>query len=581
MAQLTKKRKNKKKPGAQSRRRRDYEALPEHLPLATEFSDDPQLGDSLSVMRLVKEFLSGGQPGTIHDLWDRTAQRCDMSKTGGRPRSKGDWSLLYTTAFGLSQRSEMHAFWKEETLSPLWDEAGFDGRRPYPTMWLRFAELEDEQCIQALEDAADELVQLAMSKEPRIGRELYVDATSVHSRARLHHDCPDREACRAAGHAKEILDPASPDLVKETRKNEAEEPAALKLRHPSAQRTGKPSENDKYPHYVWVGQHRYGVKDPDVGVRLYKTKGSKVKKFWPGYLDMVAVDGFTGGSLQSLIAPANRQEFNLYPHLLDRSISTMGGVIPEGVGGDRGLSVSKVFKHNAELGIISALPFRKPHSSMERHDLRCDAFDEHGVGRCPICGGPGKQIPGFTFVASGGPRVRFRCESPNTVECMTLVWSLNPADYDHGWRSLIGISRLSERYQAMRKIQSQFERAHRERRKRYAIDGADETGKLKRFGIGAHRLRSAAARFLEWFRICLRNGYLPGYKGKLNPAQPRMHNGNERLRTTRNVRRWQGLDLPYGKNAFALGLAVTPDVPKFRPPSKKRGAPPPTEDDDG
>jgi hypothetical protein len=25
------------------------------------------------------------------------------------------------------------------------------------------------------------------------------------------------------------------------------------------------------------------------------------------------------------------------------------------------------------------------------------AFDEHGVGRCPICGGAGKQSPGFTL----------------------------------------------------------------------------------------------------------------------------------------------------------------------------------------
>ncbi len=98
--------------------------------------------------------------------------------------------------------------------------------------------------------------------------------------------------------------------------------------------------------------------------------------------------------------------------------------------------------------------------------MRCEAFDEHGVGRCPICGGPGKQTPGFTFRESGTPRVRFRCESPNTVECMTIQCSLNPADYDHGWRAQIGISRLSLRYQAIRKTQGEFERSFRERRKR-------------------------------------------------------------------------------------------------------------------
>jgi hypothetical protein len=46
----------------------------------------------------------------------------------------------------------------------------------------------------------------------------------------------------------------------------------------------------------------------------------------------------------------------------------------------------------------------------------------------------------------------------------------------------------------------------------------------------------------------------------------KIRNANERIRTARNTRRWQGLDLSYRKDAFALGLAPTPDVPKFRPP---------------
>jgi hypothetical protein len=97
-------------------------------------------------------------------------------------------------------------------------------------------------------------------------------------------------------------------------------------------------------------------------------------------------------------------------------------------------------------------------------------------------------------------------------------------------------------------------------------------GKIKRFGLAAHRLRSAVARFMEWFRICLRNGYLPGHQGKLNTAVPKIRSPRDRIRTTRNVRRWQGLDLPYGPQAFALGLAPDDKVPPWRPPPEKNKA---------
>ncbi|HET8752656.1 MAG TPA: hypothetical protein VFM43_09070 [Gaiellaceae bacterium] len=557
--------------GAKSRLRRSLDASPEYLPGATAFSDDPELTDAYSLVKLVKKHLSGGQAGTVGDLWDRMAPTLDLSKPGGRPRKPGSWGLAYI-GYVMSRSAELYGFWNNQLSKPLWVEAGFEGRRPYPTAWRRFGELEAEACIEAFEDGADELLQLAMSKEPRIGREVYIDATAVHSRARLHHDCPDKKACKAAGRTKQTLDSASPEEVKSAREEEAKKPAPKKLRHPDAARSSKPEEGDKYPHYVWVGDHRYGVLDTDVGVRAYKSKSGKTKKFWPGAYDMVAVDGFTGGSLRNLLAPANKMEHNLWAPLMLQTIHSMGGVVPELAAGDRGHSVEHVFRWNAEHGIISALPFRQPHQSVERHDMRCLAFDEHGVGRCPNCGGPGDQLPGFTFTSHGYPRVRFRCASPNTVACMTETWELNPAEHKNGWRSLIGISRLSGRYQAARNTQQHHERTFRDRRKRYYVDGADETGKIKRFGLAAHRLRTAVARFMEWFRICLWNGYLPGYQGKQNTLVPKLRSPRDRIRTTRNVRRWQGLDLPYGPQAFALGLAPDDKVPPWRPPPEKNKA---------
>jgi hypothetical protein len=559
-----------KSPKGKPRRRRDFDALPDFLPEACEVSDDWRLGDQLEMARLIKRHLSGGPEGTIGDLWDRTSAKLNLQKKGGRPRTKGDWGLVYTAGYVLSKQAETAAFWGDQMSEPLWQEAGFDGRRPFSTTALRFGELDETpECIDALEAAADELVQLAQSKQPRIGRDIYIDGTNTHSRARLHHDCPDKVKCKELGRSKQMLDSAEPELVKTARKEDAKEaPEEVKSEVPEV---AKKTDDDRFAHYVWVGGHRYGVLDPDVGVRAYHTASKKVKKFWVGGIDQVATDGFTGASIGNLHAPASVAEWDMYPHLMEKVLKTLGGVMPEVVSGDRGLSVEGPYRWNTERGIASVFPFRKPGPNFERHRLRCEDFDEHGVGRCPCCGGPGAQIPGVTFTQAGYPRIRFTCADPNTVDCMIVSWSLNPADFKHGWRTIIPLSRLSPRYHATSATQLHFEKTFRDRRKRYWVDGADETGKIKRFGLNAHRLRSAAARFLEWFRVCLRHGWINDPTIKRNDREPRLRNGEDRRLTTLRSRRWQGLDIPYGPKALALGFALTAEVPKHREKKKHKG----------
>jgi hypothetical protein len=464
----------------------------------------------------------------------------------------------------------------DDDCCPIWAEAGFEAgkdgnhRRSYSTMWRRFGEMEQDECVEAFEAAADELVQLVTSKNPNVGRDIYVDATNTHSRARLHHDCPDKEKCKAKKQrAAQTIRSASPEEVKEARKDEAKKaPDVVDQERKKDPQPSEPLEGDRYKHYVWIGGHRYGTSDPDVGVRAY-TKNGRTLKTWVGGLDCVATEGFHGGTLRNLHAPANRQEYHLYPELMERVMKTLGGQVPEAVAGDRGYSVESVFRWNTERGIASVFPFRQPHASIKRQDLRNIAFDEHGVARCPHCGGAASQIPGVSFRESGSPRIRFRCSDPNTVECMTASWSLNPDDYKHGWRLLVPLSRLTPRYHAMRATSLHFEKTFRDRRKRYWNDGADETCKLKRFGLAAHRLRSAAARFLEWFRICLRHGYIANDSVKRNTRELRQRNGEDRRLAMLRGRRWQGLDLPYGPQAHALRLAVDPGIPPPRPSPKK------------
>jgi hypothetical protein len=108
--------------------------------------------------------------------------------------------------------------------------------------------------------------------------------------------------------------------------------------------------------------------------------------------------------------------------------------------------------------------------------------------------------------------------------------------HPHGRRMLVPLSRLSPRYHAIRQTQQHHERSFRDRRKRCYLDGADEAGKLKRFGLAAHRVRAAAARFLEWFRICLRHGWFSSY-AKRNTREPLMRNANRRLIAVLKARR--------------------------------------------
>jgi hypothetical protein len=146
----------------------------------------------------------------------------------------------------------------------------------------------------------------------------------------------------------------------------------------------------------------------------------------------------------------------------------------------------------------------------------------------------------------------------------------------HGRRSrarrsagqLLPVPRETERYHATRQRHKNFEANFHHVRQRYRAIGNDETGKLKRFGLQAHRLRLAAARFIEWFRICLRHGWL-GDHGKRNTRKVLNARGDQRLRGQLLARRHRGLNLPYGPAAWAIGLAPTPDLPpKYEPPGK-------------
>jgi hypothetical protein len=95
---------------------------------------------------------------------------------------------------------------------------------------------------------------------------------------------------------------------------------------------------------------------------------------------------------------------------------------------------------------------------------------------------------------------------------------------------------------------------HLHLRGRYTQGGKETVVRNKRFGIACQQLRANAILFLEWFRLCLRHGWMGSHK-KRNECKPTLRNAGKRLANVLKGRRSNALDLPYGKAAQAAGLA--------------------------
>lgn len=196
---------------------------------------------------------------------------------------------------------------------------------------------------------------------------------------------------------------------------------------------------------------------------------------------------------------------------------------------------------------------------------------------CKYCGGPCTQDGprlGLTLDRKRQPRFKVRCELGVTEDCRTKTQTISPESVPHGWRLLIRTSRMTERYHALRQLhQNAAEGEFANARKRYALFGNDMSGKLKRFGIEAQELRLAMSRFLDWFRICLRHGWI-GKHPRINSRLPIKRRGEKRLRAMLLARRERNLNLPYGEAAFAMNLAPDAAVlPKLKRRPRDHGPP--------
>ena len=121
---------------------------------------------------------------------------------------------------------------------------------------------------------------------------------------------------------------------------------------------------------------------------------------------------------------------------------------------------------------------------------------------------------------------------------------------------LLPLRRDSERYQTLlgahdNAMESVFDHW----RDRYGVAGNSNANRPKRQqSLPCQHLRACAGLLLEWFRICLRQGWLAS-PARRNANHPRPRRVPElALRKIAAERRRRCLNLPYGPAAEALGL---------------------------
>ncbi len=569
------------------------------LPEATRFSDEPDLRDAVYVIRQLKQqpqFLGElrkrlGQIAGVNDPLDtyrRSGPKRGVHAKGGN----GDFVLLFL-AYLLLRKTAMFALVDQpQAYEAIWRECGFTEAPDYQTIRNRFIELEERW--QAFAAVGDLAIQQARRHRPEIGRFVHVDACAWETHARLEHCCPLDRNCKRQ---QRFYRRAASDQIKESRNEEQELP--VDEQPPSlVGRTNieigdvpdqlvPPWGLDKRYSYYLIDSCLFRCRDRDVGFRIYRRASEgEPDKTWLGGYGMTAVDHFTGAPLAVETFEADGWEAHHYEDLQQAMIDAVGKDVVLAATGDKGLSYSEVFEANTRERIASVFPWRpKGNALTERERVRCDLYDEYGVPRCRFCGGEGRQtLPGhgLEFNKKGEPLITFRCAAPWHLEC----WRKQRIRCSEDWTMLLPLSRLHPLYYDLHATHlASAERMHGLWRSRYHVFGDDKTMRLKRWSRSLHaqRLRAQAARFLEWFRLCLRHGWIVGHN-RIRDEEPYARNGSGETsyRGMQRNRRTLHLHIPYGEAAIRSGLKragpspLRPGEPVVLPP-----APPPRLSPDG
>ncbi len=536
---------------------------------ATEFSSDPVLKDPVQVIRLFKTFA----PVACEQLIADTSPVRYRGQPGA-PRIKGSWALAFF-AHIMTGDPDWQPWYHEQQSSGIWEECGFEQTPSWQTTYLRFCELEDPRYVAAFERAAYRFVRTCAQHVPHAFDFVHTDGSPGHSHTKLEHACPNKMFCQTrTGQVAQHVARASEEVINDDRharsaQPEPEDPDAPPdnklhvLSDEEARALGL--EDWRRSRYYTFGKrgHIMRSRDKSAGVRMYRAGKRSKKKVWLGGYFLPAVSDYFWAPFAVHFFAADIQEHLGWPELYEKAMSALNEN-PEnptrrivGVIADRAFTNRTFIGENTEHGVASITPERDLPGGKPWSDLRDDdgRWDEHGP-RCKYCGGPSAPASGpgegFAITGSGDPRIAYRCALGWTEDCRTKMQTISCR---REYRALLPIGRRALLYHDLLASHRHFEGVFDAWRDRYAVSGtSNATRSKRRVAINAQRLRGAAALLAEWFRICVRQGYI-GNHSRLNPHQPVKRARGDRLRDKMKAyRRTHKLDLPIGPKAALLPI---------------------------
>jgi hypothetical protein len=529
-------------------RRPSYEQIRvEAIPDATMFHRDPALTRAAPLM---KEFVK-------HEVAALLQVETGVSACG---HPNANWAALYL-AYVLSAERSMLGFYNRwgDLFFPI---CGFGDWIPsYLEMYLCFREL--ERRWEAFVDAVAWFVQRARPHSPSLGLIGMVDASHAKSPSAIYHACLNEDACTTAGSEGMYLRPSDTVEAERARAREADDEVADEGEEPERTRGGivlltRPSGRNVRYRELFSRGHRWLTLDLTSALRTYKRGDS-----WFGILTPTFYPFPVGlPALAVYPIPADVPEWYAWPRLHDLVCRVLGHS-PAIVCVDRGSGFSPFYRFNTNRGIATVGP-RRLRKGLDQDNRLTWRFaggdvDEDGEPRCPGCGGQTRRHGrymgdhrataaslGLYFEEHGEPRIRFACIDPQDDACAG-VHSI-PCSRDFIW--LTPLSRLDPLHDDIRFIHSNREGGFRYGRLRYTVAGKDNSSQLLRPGLEPQRLRLWASLVLDWFRLCLRHGWLDAKElpVKLNDATiiDLSGVGSERRASRIERRRQLGTDMPFG-----------------------------------
>jgi hypothetical protein len=574
---------------------------------ATRFSDDELMKDDVFLVEQLMDIPELWEPLRIGTTDPDQLEREETGRASrvGTSRMQGDIAPI-AVSYLAATKPEMQHFHHKHRQSKIWELANWQEVPSYVTFWNRITEAEKEH-IPAWEQASRFCWTAVRRYVPDAGLHWVIDATAYESHVLAHHDCPDKEKCAAAGgtnmpeviqragmeeinterHAKQKEAPeddnAEPlaldgELTRESLlseldmrlRNEDFEEVALDETYPEPEmpkyrrKRPKKQPGEKLQKEIWVNdgpksdpntsKHRYIVRDPEAGFRIYRRPDGKKFRQWLGGFAITITDLTTGCQIAQFHIPGDQNEHTAYLDVLALGVR-MTGRLPQNVITDRAYNTRRIRQINALLGIGQISPWRKPHPTVKkRADKRKDTHDEYGIPTCKYCGGPGltvgKKDHGYE-IRRGKAVVRYRCAAPIKDICRR---KLQRYPFEREWLLFGVVSREDPLYYELRGAARPYERAHQNSRTRTGQAGNDLTSRPKRIGIDFMAYRAAVGAFLDVFRLCLRHGWLGSHPQPRAVVLKRREGGEEAVASVRRKRERAGLLLPRGKVAEKLGL---------------------------